>query len=100
MNSRPCSLAILVARLGPALDELFQQELVVVVPDPFPVAHGADQAGQVVQQAVAPALLEQLGQVVGPVQPAGRGQVRLVGEPAGHRACRTGRRTRGDRPPS
>ena len=34
-------LAVLVARLGPALDELLQQQLIVVVPHAAPVAHAA-----------------------------------------------------------
>ena len=51
-------LAVIVVGLGPALDELLVQDLEVVVPDLPPVADGLGQAGQVVEEVVAPALLE------------------------------------------
>jgi len=76
--------AVLIAGFGPPVDKLLEQEAVVVVADAFEVADGPGKLGQMVNQAVSPAILKQLRQMVRPVEAAGRGQVRLICEPAGH----------------
>src|ERR1017187_5663683 len=66
------------------LDELLVKHLEVVMPDLAPVAYGPRQTGEVVEQVVAPALLELLRQRFAPRQIANGVNVRLVGEDARH----------------
>src|ERR1035437_9752938 len=54
------------------------------MPDLAPVADGPRQAGEVVEQVVAPALLELLRQRFAPRQIANGVNVRLIGEDARH----------------
>ncbi|OPZ95437.1 MAG: hypothetical protein BWY71_02240 [Planctomycetes bacterium ADurb.Bin412] len=41
--------AILIEGLGPAVDEQFRQQLVIIVPQPLPVADRLGEAGQVIE---------------------------------------------------
>src|ERR1035441_5827109 len=66
------------------LDKLLVENLEVVMPDFAPFADAPRQARQVVEQAVAPALLKLLGQGLTPRQVAGGMNVRLIAEDAGH----------------
>ena len=84
---QPVLFTVVVARLSPALDELLQQDLVVIVAYPFPVADRPGHCRQMVFETVAPSLLELLGQVFVPRQGAHEG-VRLIGEDARHPAAK------------
>ena len=79
--------AVFVTRLGPAFDELFQQQLEIIVPDALPIAHRQVQTGQMVDQIVTPTLAERLRQMIRPMRGTERRQVRLVGEPSGDAAA-------------
>src|ERR1019366_2917474 len=66
------------------LDKLLVEDLEVIVPDFAPVANGPLQARQVIEEAVAPALLKLLRQGFTPRQIAHGMNVRLIAEDAGH----------------
>ncbi len=79
----PVLLAVGIVRTRPALDELLEEELVVIVPHLLPVAERLAQSREVRHEAVAPARLEALREAVGPREPARGSQMWLVGEDAG-----------------
>ena len=74
------ALAVLVIRLGPALDVQIQQHLEVVVPHAPPITDGSHKTRKMFQQRVSPTILKLLREIVRPGQTTCGKNRRLVGE--------------------